>query len=142
VMWTVPGVIVGLFIDAGDPANAPVIHAAVVFLAVAALFQLFDGGQVIGAGALRGLKDTRWPMAFAAVAYWAVGMSLALGLGFGLGLGGPGIWIGLAVALAVAAFLMIARFFVLERRLARAASALAGLQSAERASWWWSGSDR
>ena len=108
---------------------------------MAALFQLFDGGQVIGAGALRGLKDTRWPMVFAAVAYWAVGMSLALGLGFGLGLGGLGIWIGLAVALAVAASLMIARFFVLERRLARAASALAGLQSAERASWWWSGSD-
>jgi MATE family multidrug resistance protein len=118
VMWTVPGAIVGLFIDAGNPANASVVQAAVVFLAVAALFQLFDGGQVIGAGALRGLKDTRWPMAFAALAYWAVGMSLALGLGFGLGLGGPGIWIGLAVALAVAAALMIGRFLILERRLA------------------------
>ena len=49
---------------------------------------------MIGAGALRGLKDTRWPMAFAAVAYWGVGMSLAVGLGFGLGWGGLGIWIG------------------------------------------------
>ena len=73
------------------------------------------------AGALRGLKDTRWPMVFAAAAYWAVGMSLALGLGFGAGLGGLGIWIGLAVALAVAAALMIGRFLVLEARLARSA---------------------
>ena len=81
VMWTAPGAIVGLFIDAGDPANAAVVRAAVTFLAIAALFQLFDGGQVIGAGALRGLKDTRWPMVFAGLAYWAVGMSLALGLG-------------------------------------------------------------
>jgi MATE family multidrug resistance protein len=130
VMWTLPRAIVGLFIDAGDPANAPVVQAAVVFLAVAALFQLFDGGQVIGAGALRGLKDTRWPMAFAALAYWAVGMTLALGLGFGLGLGGLGIWIGLAVALAVAAFLMIVRFLILEGRLARIArSARPGLPS-------------
>ena len=118
VMWTAPAAIVGLFIDAGDPANAAVVRAAVTFLAIAALFQIFDGGQVIGAGALRGLKDTRWPMAFAAVAYWGVGMSLAVGLGFGLGWGGLGIWIGLAAALAVAALLMVARFIALQRRLA------------------------
>ena len=69
--------------------------AAVTFLSIAALFQIFDGGQVIGAGALRGLKDTRWPMAFAALAYWGVGGTLALGLGFGAGLGGLGVWLGL-----------------------------------------------
>ncbi|HEX6113770.1 MAG TPA: MATE family efflux transporter [Geminicoccaceae bacterium] len=123
VMWTAPAAIVGLFIDTSDPANAAVVRAAVTFLAIAALFQIFDGGQVIGAGALRGLKDTRWPMAFAALAYWAVGMSLAVGLGFGLGWGGLGIWIGLAAALAVAAFLMVARFMALQRRLAAGAPA-------------------
>jgi MATE family multidrug resistance protein len=135
VMWTRPGAIVGLFIDARDPVNAPVVQAAVMFLAVAALFQLFDGGQVIGAGALRGLKDTRWPMAFAALAYWAIGMSMAVGLGFAAGLGGFGIWIGLAVALAVAAALMIVRFFVLHRRLERSGPpARLGLQTGEGAS--------
>jgi multidrug resistance protein, MATE family len=123
VMWTAPAAIVGLFIDTGDPANAAVVGAAAMFLAIAALFQIFDGGQVIGAGALRGLKDTRWPMAFAAVAYWGVGMSLAVGLGFGVGWGGLGIWIGLAAALAVAALLMVARFISLQRRLAAAAPA-------------------
>jgi MATE family multidrug resistance protein len=121
VMWTMPQRIVGLFIDAGDPGNAGVVHAAVTFLAIAALFQIFDGGQVIGAGALRGLKDTRWPMAFAAFAYWGVGGSLALGLAFGAGLGGLGVWLGLALALAVAAGLMIGRFLVLQRRATAAA---------------------
>jgi MATE family multidrug resistance protein len=129
VMWMAPGAIVGLFIDADAPANAAVIRAAVLFLAIAALFQIFDGGQVIGAGALRGLKDTRWPMAFAAVAYWGVGMSLAVGLGFGVGWGGLGIWIGLAAALAVAALLMVARFIALQRRLA--ATAPASLHTAD-----------
>jgi multidrug resistance protein, MATE family len=118
LMWTAPHSIVGLFIDARDPAHAPVVHAAVTFLAVAALFQIFDGGQVIGAGALRGLKDTRWPMAIAGLAYWIVGIGLAVGLGFRAGWGGLGIWIGLAASLAVAAFLMVARFFLLQRRFA------------------------
>jgi MATE family multidrug resistance protein len=136
VMWTAPHALVGLFIDAGDPANAAVVRAAVVFLAVAALFQLFDGGQVIGAGALRGLKDTRWPMAFAGCAYWLVGMSLAVGLGFGAGLGGVGIWIALAVALAVAAALMIGRFVVLQGRLTRAQSTPVGLQTGADAPCW------
>jgi multidrug resistance protein, MATE family len=111
----VPDAIVGLFLDADDPANARVVQSAVTFLVIAALFQIFDGGQVIGAGALRGLKDTRWPMVFAAIAYWVVGGTLALGLAFGADLGGLGVWIGLAAALAVAAALMIARFFVLQR---------------------------
>jgi multidrug resistance protein, MATE family len=128
LMWTLPAAIIGLFIDAGDPANARVLRVAVSFLAIAALFQIFDGGQVIGAGALRGLKDTRWPMIFAVFAYWVVGMSMALGLGFGAGLAGIGIWIGLALALAVAALLMIGRFVVLQREAASvAAPATAGV---------------
>jgi multidrug resistance protein, MATE family len=116
LMWTAPAAIVGLFVDVEDPANAAVVHSAVTFLTVAALFQIFDGGQVIGAGALRGLKDTRWPMAFAALAYWAVGGTLALALGFGAGLGGLGVWLGLAASLAVAAALMIGRFLALQHR--------------------------
>ena len=52
------------------PANAAVIALAVSFLRVAAAFQLVDGAQVIGAGMLRGLHDTRWPLLFALVGYW------------------------------------------------------------------------
>jgi multidrug resistance protein, MATE family len=128
LMWTAPAAIIGLFIDASDPANAHVLQVAVSFLGIAALFQIFDGGQVIGAGALRGLKDTRWPMIFAALAYWGVGMSTAVGLAFAAGLAGLGIWIGLALALAVAALLMIGRFVILQRQAAGAgAPATAGL---------------
>ena len=128
LMWSAPAAIVGLFIDAADPANARALQLAVTFLGIAALFQIFDGGQVIGAGVLRGLKDTRWPMIFAAFAYWVVGIGAALGLAFGAGLAGVGIWIGLALALAVAALLMIGRFIVLQRQAAgAAATASAGL---------------
>ncbi len=125
VMWTVPRGIVGLFIESAEPANRAGVQAAVTVLAIAALFQLFDGGQVIGAGALRGFKDTRWPMLFAAIAYWGVGMVCAVGLGFGAGLGGLGIWLGLAAGLAVAAGLLISRFYLLQGRLGGSARRLA-----------------
>ncbi len=115
LMWAAPRPIVGLFIDAADPANARVLELAVSFLAIAALFQVFDGGQVIGMGALRGLRDTRRPMAIAAFAYWVVGIALAVGLGFGTRLGALGVWLGLAAALAVAATLLVGRFFAMQR---------------------------
>src|SRR5262249_21281773 len=62
-MWIFPRQLVTLFL-ADVPTNALVIGLAVSFLQVAAAFQLVDGAQVIGAGMLRGLHDTRWPLLF------------------------------------------------------------------------------
>ena len=115
VMWTLPEQLAGLFLDGNDPANVEVIALAVTFLAVAGAFQVVDGAQAIGAGALRGLKDTRWPMVFAGLGYWVFGFGGAVLLGFYYEMEGIGIWIGLAGGLAVAAVLMVARFTVLQR---------------------------
>jgi len=59
-------------------------------LVLAAIFQFPDGIQVMSAGALRGLGDTRVPMLLAAVSYWGIGMPLGAGLGLGLGYGRAG----------------------------------------------------
>jgi multidrug resistance protein, MATE family len=107
---TFPRMLVGVFLDGGDPGNAGVIALAVTFLGFAALFQVVDGGQVVGAGLLRGLNDTRVPMLYAAIGYWGVGASLGLALAFPGGLKGAGIWIGLATGLAVVAALMLWRW--------------------------------
>ena len=120
VMVTLPRALTGLFLDVALPANAAVVEFAVTFLIIAALFQIVDGGQAIGAGALRGLKDTRWPMVFAGVGYWLIGLGGGIGLAFGLDMGGIGIWYGLAAGLAFTAALMIGRFLLLHRRLAGA----------------------
>jgi Na+-driven multidrug efflux pump len=68
------------------------------------------GAQVLGAGALRGLKDTRVPMVFAAIGYWGVGLPVGVALAFPLGVGAAGLWIGLAAGLAVVAVLMGVRW--------------------------------
>ena len=106
-----PRVLVGLFLGAGDPAQGEVMALGVVLLAAAALFQIFDAGQVMALGLLRGVQDTRWPLVLAAVSYWIIGMPAAWALAFPLGFGAVGVWLGMAVGLAVAGALMLARFW-------------------------------
>ncbi len=115
LMLAVPHQLVHLFLDESDPANAPVIALAVSFLSIAALFQIFDGAQVVGAGMLRGLHDTTVPMLYAGFGYWIMGMGTGIALAFGLGWQGLGIWTGLAAGLAVVAVLMITRWIRRER---------------------------
>ena len=83
---------------------------SVRFLGVAAAFQLVDGAQAIAAGALRGLQDTRVPMAIALLGYWLPGFGTAVVLGFATRLSGLGVWIGLATGLAVVAALLLRRW--------------------------------
>jgi MATE family multidrug resistance protein len=114
-MLLIPRHLIGLFMDVGDPANAHVAALALSFLMVAALFQLFDGAQAVGAGMLRGLQDTAAPMFISAIGYIGVGLSSSVLLGFHFGLGGFGIWVGLALGLAAAATLLIGRWALRER---------------------------
>lgn len=117
VMLFAPRALIWAFIDLDDPVNLPVVELAVTFLALAALFQIVDGAQAVGGGMLRGLHDTTVPMIYAAIGYWAIGMSLGVALAFPLGFDGVGIWIGLSVGPAVVAVLFITRWMGRERFL-------------------------
>jgi MATE family multidrug resistance protein len=114
LMWVFPRPLVTLFLE-DVPQNSLVIGLAVQFLLVAAAFQLVDGAQVIGAGMLRGLHDTSWPLIYALVGYWVVGLGVGAWLAFGRDWQGIGIWVGLAAGLAAVAVLMLARWLMRER---------------------------
>ena len=105
-----PRLLVSAFLDLSDPANARTAALAVSFLAVAALFQLADAAQAVGAGVLRGVQDTRVPMIFALIGYWVVGIGVGTLLAFPGGMAGVGIWLGLASGLSAAALLLVARW--------------------------------
>ena len=93
---------------------------AVTLLLMAAIFQIFDGLQVSGSGALRGLKDTKIPMLITTFAYWGIGMPLGYFFAF-IREGGPkGFWIGFICGLLVAAILLNSRFQLSTRRLIKA----------------------
>jgi MATE family multidrug resistance protein len=104
-----------VFLDRDVPTNAPVVDLAVSFLALAALFQLVDGGQAVTAGMLRGLHDTRVPMIYAGLGYWGIGLVVGVVLAFVVKLQGVGIWIGLAAGLTTVAILLLTRWLRRER---------------------------
>ena len=108
---TLPEPLLSLFMQDDEPLRPEILSIGVGLLAMAALFQLVDGAQVIALGLLRGVQDTRMPMIFAALSYWAVGVPASYLFGFVLGLGGVGVWLGLVVGLACAAVLLSVRFW-------------------------------
>lgn len=111
LFWTMPETLVSLYLDLDNPDTEAVLAFGASYLIVAALFQLADGGQIIGVNNLRGLGDTTVPLIYALFGYWVVGISLSLGLGFWAGFDGVGIWIGLAGGLATVAILANFRFY-------------------------------
>jgi multidrug resistance protein, MATE family len=114
VMFAIPQILAGVFIDVTKPGGAEVMALAVSFLGFAAMFQLFDGAQGVTLGMLRGLQDTKVPMIFAGIGYWLIGMPLGIWLAFWQDWRGAGIWVGLTTGLAVVSVLVIIRW--LKRR--------------------------
>ncbi|GAA4012303.1 MATE family efflux transporter [Hymenobacter fastidiosus] len=87
-----------------------VVAQAATLLLIAALFQVSDGLQVVGLGALRGLEDVKVPSVVALLAYWAIALPFGYWLGFGLKLGAIGVWVGLLTGLTLVAGVLVWRF--------------------------------
>lgn len=105
VFLLVPGLLAGLM-----SKESEVISLTVTLFGVAAFFQVSDGLQAIGSGALRGLGETRFASIANVVAHWAIGLPIAIGLGFFAGKGIEGIWWGLSAGLTAVAIALVARF--------------------------------
>ena len=85
------------------------LSIGVRLLSIAAVFQLFDGTQAVATGVLRGVGDTRTPMAVNVVGHWAFGLPAGWWLCFRRGWGVAGLWVGLSIGLIfVAAVLTVA----------------------------------
>jgi MATE family, multidrug efflux pump len=121
VLWTLPEAIIAAYIDTADLANRAVIEIARRLIAIAAVFQIFDGMQVIAAGALRGYRDTFVPMLLAVFGYWGAGFIGGWVMAFPLGYGAAGMWWGLALGLAVVAILLTLRLHLIAPPLSRGA---------------------
>lgn len=111
-----PEFLTRIFLDPADPQYAEIAALTAVLLVIAAVFQVFDGLQVIASHALRGLRDAAVPLVMAGVGYWLVGLGSGYVLGFALGWGAAGLWWGLATGLAFTAILLAWRFEVLAKR--------------------------
>ncbi|TLM78135.1 MATE family efflux transporter [Microbulbifer harenosus] len=106
----IPETIVSLFISADQQANATTLALAASGLLIAALLQIFDAGQNIGNGLLRGTGDTAGPFRISLVGYWLVGLPAAYLLGIAADYGIYGVWIGQTFGLASTAALLVISF--------------------------------
>ena len=110
-----------LYLDTDNIAklmeNQEVIMIASELLIIVALFQIFDGLQVVILGALRGMQDVKIPTIITFIAYWLIGFPICYYLGLYTPLKSTGIWIGLLVGLAFASIMLYIRFNYLTKKL-------------------------
>ena len=96
--------------------NGAVLTLSSVLMLYAAVFQISDATQAIGAGLLRGIKDVKTPTVYIAIAYWAVGIPLGCLMAFTFKMGAAGMWIGFVGGLTFSSMFLNRRFFKMLRR--------------------------
>jgi len=111
-------VFAGRAIAAGFTPEVRVVELAAQLLIIAALFQVFDGGQVIASGALRGLADVKVPSVITFISYWVIGLPLAYFLGVRLAQP-QAVWSSMVVGLALGGMMLWRRLYVQIRRTAK-----------------------
>lgn len=80
-------------------------------LLIVALFQIFDGIQIVAQGSLRGIQDVKTPSLICFFSYVCFGIPIMTYLGLYTEFKALGVWIGFLVGLAVASILLSIRFF-------------------------------
>jgi MATE family multidrug resistance protein len=91
-------------------SNPAVVQLATLLLLYAAVFQISDSTQAVGAGLLRGVKDVKTPTWLIAVAYWVIGLPSGYFFAFILDMGAAGMWLGFIAGLSFAAIFLSTRF--------------------------------
>jgi MATE family multidrug resistance protein len=97
-------------------SDARVITLAAMLIPIAGVFQIFDGGQAVGAGVLRGAGDTTAPLIVMLGAYWLVGVPVSAYLGFKTTLRAAGLWWGFVISLGTVAVLLYLRIRIVFAR--------------------------
>jgi MATE family, multidrug efflux pump len=110
--------------------EAVVVSAGATLLLVAAIFQLFDGLQVVATGALRGAGNTGIPMVANLIGYWVIGLPLGAFLCFKLKLGAVGMWVGLCLALVLIGSALVGVWYSVVKGFVVRSAAAAGMETA------------
>jgi Na+-driven multidrug efflux pump len=108
---------INLFLDQRLSNSDEVLRFASIFLFFGIIFHIFDCGQILVIGLLRGLSDTKVPFYLCLLSYWGVGIPVAYILSIQLNLGGSGIWIGLGIGMSFCFATLGYRFKFLKAKL-------------------------
>lgn len=101
-LLSIPRIIMRIF-----TVDVAVISLGASLLLLAAVFQLFDGVQVVTTGILRGTGDTRTPMICNLIGHWLIGLPIGYFFCFLMGWGVFGLWIGLSLGLILVGVVLL-----------------------------------
>ena len=126
LVWVLRAPLVALY-----TIDAAVSAVALTLIGWTAVFHVFDAGQGIAGFALRGYKNTFWPMVIYGVSLWGVGLIGGYWIAFyntplGPPRGALGFWEAATIALAIAAISLAWLANVVSRKAARHAKKKAG----------------
>jgi len=99
---SVPQLILGL-----ASSDQTIIVYASSLLFWVGLFQIPDGIQVVLAGVMRGLHETKLPMLLGLISYWVIGLPIGCYFTYTKNLEARGLWMGLAIGLSSMCVLLL-----------------------------------
>lgn len=105
-----PIALISIDFDTDNLRNAPIVNYAVQFLAICALFQIFESIRITLFGALRGLKDTHFTLLVSIVSFWLIALPIGYSLATVGHLSGAGLWWGMVIGAAFSVPLLLWRF--------------------------------
>lgn len=115
--YFIPAFFLQLDMNVHLPANAALLRDATALLSICGVLLIFDNFRIIGFGALRGLKDTQFPMFASFISFWVIGLSAAYLFSFIWRFQGVGIWWGLTFGIACGAVIVHARLYWILKRV-------------------------
>jgi multidrug resistance protein, MATE family len=112
-----PHLAISFDIDIHAPHLQELVKEASTFLAIIGVLLLTDCLRIVSAGALRGIKDTKFALFISIVGFWFITFPMAYLLAFKFKFDGAGILWGLVIGLFITGVILFIRFNRLIRRI-------------------------
>lgn len=108
--WVFAYQMISIDLNVHAAKNHEVVQLAKQFLAICAVFQIFESIRITAFGALRGLKDTHYSMLVSILTFWIIALPLGYGLAVWLQWGGNGLWAAMVISQMVGAAILVNRY--------------------------------
>ena len=95
--WIIPQTLISVDINLTSIEHEEIIKYAIVFFAIAGIYQLFEAARICVFGALRAHKDTTYTLITSLISFWGIALPVGYFLSTYGGLKGAGFWWGMVV---------------------------------------------
>ncbi len=111
LFWCCPFIFIAVDFNPHQIETAAIVVMIVALFKVSSLFQIVEAMRITWFGALRSLKDTRFPLLSTLLGFWLIPLPVGYGLAHMASLGVVGFWWGMFCGALMSGSLLCYRFF-------------------------------